>query len=51
MMTGELMRNGFDAVSIPFARRLEYNLALDTLFETSDATELLTFLVSCAATL
>ncbi|MCU1480849.1 MAG: Fic/DOC family protein [Subtercola sp.] len=49
LMTGELMTHGFDAVNIPFARRLEYNLALDTLFETADATELLNFLVSCAS--
>jgi Fic family protein len=48
MMTGELMSNGYEAVNVPFARKLEYNLALDTLFETADATELLTFLVSCA---
>ncbi|UFS59706.1 Fic family protein [Subtercola endophyticus] len=49
LMTGELMTHGFDATNIPFARRLEYNLALDTLFETADATELLSFLVSCAS--
>lgn len=49
MMTGELMRHGFDAVNVPRARLLEYNVALDRLFQSSDATELLQFLASCAA--
>lgn len=49
MMTGELMRHGFDAVNVPRARLLEYNVALDRLFETDDATELLQFVASCAA--
>jgi Fic family protein len=48
MMTGELMTSGFDVVSVPFARKLEYNEALDVLFERDDATELLRFLVSCS---
>lgn len=47
MMTGELMAHGFDIISIPFARRLEFNTALDTLFTTDDATELLCFLTTC----
>jgi prophage maintenance system killer protein len=47
MMTGELMSNGFDLVSIPFSRRLELNNALDTLFSTDDATDLLQFLTTC----
>lgn len=49
MMTGELMRHGFDAVNVPRARLLEYNVALDRLFMSNDATELLQFLASCAA--
>jgi Fic family protein len=48
MMTGELMTSGFDVVSVPFARKLEYNEALDVLFDRDDATDLLRFLVSCA---
>lgn len=47
MMTGELIANGFDLVSIPFARRLELNTALDAMFSADDATELLRFLVTC----
>lgn len=48
MMSGELMSQGFDAVSVPFARRLEFNIALDTLFRTDDATALMRFVASCA---
>lgn len=49
MMAGELMSHGYDAVNIPNARRLEFNLALDALFSTNDATELMAFIASCAA--
>jgi Fic family protein len=48
MMTGELMTSGFDVVSVPFARKLEYNEALDVLFDRDDATDLLRFLGTCA---
>lgn len=47
MMSGELMSNGFDTVSVPYARRLEFNEALDDLFTTDDATPLLAFLATC----
>jgi len=50
MMTGELMAHGFDIVSIPYARQLEFNNALDTLFSTDDATEILRFLTTCTFT-
>lgn len=49
MMNGILMSNGFDAVDVPCVRRLELNHALDTLITTDDATELMAFLVDCAA--
>jgi Fic family protein len=48
LMSGELMAHGFDVVNIPHARRLEYNIALDEMFTTDDATTLLRFLTSCA---
>jgi Fic family protein len=48
MRTGHLMSNGYDAVSVPAARRLEFNQALDTLFSTDDATTLMAFLATCA---
>jgi hypothetical protein len=50
MMTGELMSSGYDIVSIPFGRRLEFNNALDTLFSEDDGTELLRFLATCTLT-
>ena len=48
MMAGELMSHGYDAVNIPNARRLEFNVALDNLFSTNDATSLMAFIASCA---
>ncbi|NNN07751.1 MAG: hypothetical protein HKL85_00985, partial [Acidimicrobiaceae bacterium] len=36
MMTGVLLSAGFETVSVPFARRLEYNEALDRLFAEND---------------
>lgn len=48
MMSGELMRHGFDAVNIPYARSYEFNVALDELFETDDATALMRFVATCA---
>jgi len=47
MMTGHLMAGGYDPVSIPAARKLEFNVALDTMFTTDDATDLLAFLATC----
>lgn len=48
MMAGHLMANGFEAVSVPAARRLEFNLVLDHLFATNDAAPLMAFLAACA---
>ena len=50
MMAGELMSSGYDLVSIPFSRKLEFNNALDILFDRDDATELLRFLTTCTLT-
>lgn len=47
MMAGELMSSGYDLVSVPFSRKLEFNNALDILFDRDDATELLRFLSTC----
>jgi Fic family protein len=47
MMTGEMMSSGFEVVSVPFARKLEFNEALDVLFSRDDATNLLRFLGTC----
>ncbi|MBU6496024.1 MAG: hypothetical protein KGR42_06390 [Acidobacteria bacterium] len=48
MMTGVLLSAGFETVSVPFARRLEYNEALDRLFAENDGTALLRFLSTCS---
>lgn len=45
--SGMLMSAGYPALNIPNARRLEFNLALDALFSTDDATELMDFLWDC----
>jgi Fic family protein len=47
MMTGALMSSGFDVVSVPVSRKLEFNDALDVLFSRDDATDLLRFLGTC----
>ncbi|KAB3523554.1 hypothetical protein GC425_00155 [Corynebacterium sp. zg254] len=47
--SGMLMTAGYSALNIPNARRLEFNLALDQLFSTDDATELMEFLYDCLA--
>jgi hypothetical protein len=47
MMAGELMSSAYDLVSVPYSRKLEFNNALDILFDRDDATELLRFLSTC----
>lgn len=47
MMAGELLSHGYDAINVPFARALEFHLALDEMFRSNDATEMLKFLASC----
>lgn len=48
MASGELMAHGFDAISIPYSRLYEQNLALDKLFSTDDATDLMILMADCA---
>ena len=47
MMTGSLIRSGFEPVSIPYARQEEFNFALDELFRADDGTRLIDFLTTC----
>jgi hypothetical protein len=47
MTAGELMSSGYDLVSVPYNRKLEFNNALDVLFDRDDATDLLRFLSTC----
>lgn len=48
MASGMLLAQGYDALYIPFERRLEYNKCLDSLFTTNNGTDLMQFLASCA---
>lgn len=50
MMAGVLMSCGYDVVSVPYARKLEYNNALDRLFADDNATAILRFLSTCNLT-
>jgi Fic family protein len=50
MMSGELMSCGYDIVSVPYSRKLEFNNALDVLFDRDDGTELIRFLSTCPLT-
>ncbi|QPK79103.1 Fic family protein [Corynebacterium lizhenjunii] len=45
--SGMLLSAGYSALNIPHARRLEFNCALDQLFATDDATDLMAFLYDC----
>jgi hypothetical protein len=42
-MSGELMKNGFDAVSIPDSFRLEFNEKMLRFYDSGDATEMMKF--------
>jgi len=47
MMAGELMSSGYEAVSVPVSRRLEFNRSLTELIVNDDATEVMAFLATC----
>lgn len=49
MMNGHLMSHGFDAISVPAARRHEFNASMVEFFTTKDGTGMFGFLVSCRA--
>ena len=48
MSSGELLAHGYDAISVPYTRLYEQNLALDELFSTDDATGLMVLFADCA---
>jgi len=48
MMNGTLMSAGYDAISIPAARKLEFNTTMVDFYTSRDATDLLDFLASCS---
>jgi prophage maintenance system killer protein len=49
MMNGHLMSHGFDAISVPAARRQEFNSRMVEFFLTKEGTEMFRFLASCRA--
>ena len=49
MMNGHLMSHGFDAISVPAARRQEFNSTMVEFFMTRKGTGMFRFLASCRA--
>jgi len=47
MMSGELLSHGYDSISIPAARRIEFHTHLRAMYVTGDATDLMAFVVDC----
>lgn len=45
MMSGHLMANGYDAISISARRQLEFNQLLAPMFDTGDATRMMQFII------
>lgn len=48
MASGVLMSAGFDAISVPYTRLYEQNVALDRMFDANDATSYMRLLAECA---
>lgn len=46
MMNGQLLAHGYDAISVPAARRLEYNTKMIDFYRLADATEMIAFFAS-----
>ncbi len=49
MMNGHLMSQGIDAISVPAARRQEFNSSMVEFFRTREGTGMFRFLASCRA--
>jgi Fic family protein len=47
MMNGVLMSNGIDAISVPAAKKQEFNEKMVRFYLTKDGSEMMTFLVDC----
>lgn len=47
MMNGILMSNGIDAISVPAAKAQEFNEKMVRFYLTTDATEMMSFLIDC----
>ncbi len=51
MMNGALMTHGYDAISIPAARRSEFNLKMLRFYDHRDGTDMGNFLVQCISSI
>ncbi len=47
MMNGWLMRHGYNPISVPAARALEFNSKMVRFYHSKDASEMMAFLVDC----
>ncbi len=47
MMNGELMMHGWDAISVPAGRAVEFNEAMVRFYTGRDGTEMMQFLHDC----
>ncbi|MFC9896028.1 Fic family protein [Nocardia sp. NPDC127579] len=47
MMNGVLLSHGMDAISVPAARRLEFNTRMVDFYRSADASEMFAFMASC----
>lgn len=47
IMNGILMSNGIEAISVPAAKKLEFNKKMRQFYVTKDGTEMMAFLVDC----
>lgn len=48
MMNGILLKDGYDAISVPAATRLEYNEKMIRFYDSLDGTEMMSFLLRCS---
>lgn len=48
IMNGLLLSAGYDAITVPAAKRLEFNKKMTNFYDTLDATEMMRFLAACS---
>ncbi len=48
MMNGVLLSEGYDAISVPAASRLDFNNRMVAFYDTKDATAMISFLAECS---
>lgn len=48
LMNGELLSNGYDAITVPAARRVEFNQKMVEFYNSKNASDMMRFLASCS---